>query len=153
MAKKLYRDKRRSIITPAEISQYRSEITQLVDEKNCPDKTLGELIHSKTKNVTDNNVQCTNKAHECIIGLLHLWEESQLVTLPDLTDHIATRIEHNHYCENQPKRNSAPVLRQTIWTLVDYADKRKSTNFTRFEYCPYCGKKIDWTAIRKEQAT
>ena len=34
------------------------------------------------------------------------------------------------------------------YTLMDYCDKRKSTDLTRFNYCPLCGKKIDWKAIK-----
>ena len=35
-----------------------------------------------------------------------------------------------------------------IYSLSDYCDKRKSTDLTRFNYCPLCGKKIDWKAIK-----
>ena len=34
------------------------------------------------------------------------------------------------------------------WTLADYCDKRKNTDLTRFEYCPMCGRKIDWKTIK-----
>ena len=34
------------------------------------------------------------------------------------------------------------------WTLADYCDKRKNPDLTRFEYCPMCGRKIDWKAIK-----
>lgn len=34
------------------------------------------------------------------------------------------------------------------WTLADYCDKRKNTDLTRFEYCPMCGRKIDWKSIK-----
>ncbi len=37
------------------------------------------------------------------------------------------------------------------YTLKDYADRRKSTNLRRFEFCPICGKKIDWKKIKKEK--
>ena len=36
----------------------------------------------------------------------------------------------------------------TTFSLNDYCDKRKSTDLTRFNYCPICGKKIDWKAIK-----
>lgn len=38
------------------------------------------------------------------------------------------------------------------FTLTDIpydAVNRKSTNLTRFDFCPYCGKKIDWKEIRE----
>lgn len=31
---------------------------------------------------------------------------------------------------------------------INYCDKRTSTNLTQFNYCPLCGKKIDWKAIK-----
>ena len=36
------------------------------------------------------------------------------------------------------------------WNLSDYCDKRKSTDLTRFNFCPICGKKIDWKAIKND---
>ena len=39
--------------------------------------------------------------------------------------------------------------KESIYTLKDYSDRRKSTNITRFDYCPYCGEKIDWNKIHK----
>ena len=39
--------------------------------------------------------------------------------------------------------------KSTIYTLEDYADRRKSTNITRFEYCPCCGEKINWKSIKE----
>lgn len=39
--------------------------------------------------------------------------------------------------------------KESIYTLEDYVDRRKSTNITRFEYCPYCGEKINWKSIKE----
>lgn len=33
--------------------------------------------------------------------------------------------------------------------IKNYFDKRKNTNFNRFNYCPYCGKKIDWKELKE----
>lgn len=64
--------------------------------------------------------------HECTIGLWRDYEYSPLVTLSDLV-------------EMQP---------ETIYTMAMLADNRYNTCLTRFKYCPDCGKKIDWEAIR-----
>ena len=35
------------------------------------------------------------------------------------------------------------------YKLEDYFDRRKSTNFTLFDYCPYCGEKINWKELKE----
>lgn len=37
--------------------------------------------------------------------------------------------------------------KDSIYTMKDYIDRRKSTNITRFNYCPFCGEKINWKTI------
>ena len=37
-----------------------------------------------------------------------------------------------------------------LHTLKQYADRRRSTDLTRFSFCPDCGKRIDWKSIAKE---
>ena len=65
----------------------------------------------------------------CYICLWTGYEWNELITLDELKQEI----------ENK----------STIYTLEDYADKRKSTNITRFEYCPFCGEKINWRSIKE----
>lgn len=84
--------------------------------------------------------------HEHIIGLLHKTDCSELCTKSMLHKEIEDRIEINRYAEKY-----APELKETVWTIKDYADKRKSTNLTRFDYCPYCGEKIGWKELRQEK--
>lgn len=79
-----------------------------------------------------------NQKHECVIGMLNEWDEGRLVTLSDLKAHIVDSV-----------RLMSVGAIQKAWSLTDYTDRRKSTDLTQFEYCPYCGQKIDWTAIRK----
>ena len=67
--------------------------------------------------------------HECVIGIINDYECTREVTISALKEHIEW---HNGY-----------------YKLADYADRRKSTDLTRFTYCPYCGKKIDWKKIRE----
>lgn len=89
-------------------------------------------------------------SHECEIGLIHYCDGSMLITLSKLKEYIQTEIiEFNAMC----RREGYSDLLHRQWTLRDYADKRKSTNLTRFDFCPECGKKIDWKAIRKEEPT
>lgn len=101
--------------------------------------------------MTENNTKHEINSHNCIIGLLHFTDYCELVTLSDLKDHIAERINHNQYIKNNPILSAAPALIQKEYTLSDYADRRKSTNLTQFEYCPYCGKKIDWKIIKNRK--
>lgn len=36
------------------------------------------------------------------------------------------------------------------WTMEDYLDKDKESNFIHFDFCPKCGEKIDWDKIRED---
>ena len=83
---------------------------------------------------------------EHIIGLLHFTEDSDLVNLKRLIYHIQERKEHNQ----NSKKYGMDFLVVPEWTLLDYADGRKSTNLRKFKYCPECGEKIDWKRIKRE---
>jgi len=63
----------------------------------------------------------------CYICLWHDWEWNELMTLKDLIE----------------------ASKESIYTMIDYTDKRKSTNITHFDYCPYCGEKINWKDFRR----
>ena len=65
------------------------------------------------------------------IGVRYDYENTDLVTLADLKEHIETMKRLPSYFHNKP------------YELIDYCDKRKSTDLTRFNYCPFCGKKIN----------
>lgn len=84
--------------------------------------------------------------HECIIGVFNHNDYSELVTLGDLKSLIEERNEFNAECDKQ----GIPEIRVREYTIKDYTDFRRSTNLTRFSYCPDCGKKIDWKGIRCE---
>lgn len=71
-----------------------------------------------------------------IIGVLHRYDSSDLVTLDELKEYTKDREEFNIALEKYG------MPREKLYTLADYFDKRKSTNLTRFNYCPYCGKEI-----------
>lgn len=85
---------------------------------------------------------------EHIIGLLYITDDSELVDIHQLKFHIQERIEHNQSC----RENGFDFLVWPEWTLRDYTDGRKSTNLRRFKFCPECGEKIDWKAIRRDEA-
>ena len=89
-----------------------------------------------------------NEKHECVIGWLHRCEWSELVTLGELEEHIADNIMYNVMLDADPVLKECEFLRRKEWMLVDYGDRRKNTDLTRFDYCPECGKAIDWKAIR-----
>lgn len=84
--------------------------------------------------------------HECIIGMYYDYENTELVTVNELLEKIES--EHRLY----DYVRSLGIKRKPPYTLEDYCDRRKSTNLTRFEFCPYCGKKIGWKEIKKEGA-
>lgn len=82
--------------------------------------------------------------HECIIGLVYKMDDSDLVTLDGLKNHIEDNWDFNKFAV----ANGSP-LRHKVYTIPDYADGRKATNMRRFAYCPDCGRKIDWKQIRR----
>ena len=88
--------------------------------------------------------------HECIIGLLHDDYGNNLVTLKDLLEEIKIQASlYQDFCDMYA-RYSPGRTPKAPFILADYCDKRRSTNLTRFEYCPYCGQKIDWKKIKEE---
>lgn len=83
---------------------------------------------------------------DCYIGILNDYEETRMVTLEELKENIKS--------EKQLAENTDIEWLKELYskyTLTDYCDKRKSTDLTRFNYCPLCGKKIDWEAIKNNQ--
>ena len=79
---------------------------------------------------------------ECWIGVLYDYDDTRIVNLEDLKKNIQ---EQKEYAEWKAKTYG---VNEKHYTLDDYCDKRKSTDLTRFNYCPLCGKKIDWKAIK-----
>lgn len=72
---------------------------------------------------------------ECIIGMRYDYEDTDLVTLAELKEHIES---HNGMVKFW-QTHGFPATKEK--KLADYCD-------TRFNYCPLCGKKIDWKAIK-----
>lgn len=87
--------------------------------------------------------------HKCSLGILHHTDYSEIVTEDELRKSIEDTQEYNKHLEQDPIfRKEADSLRAKVYEMKDYADGRKSTNLTRFKFCPYCGKKIDWKKLR-----
>ena len=86
-----------------------------------------------------------SKKHECVIGLLSNYAGGEIVTLEELMNHIQERIHFNEIVGNE-------AIKEIVWTLKDYSNGRKSTDFLKFHFCPMCGKKIDWKKIRESEA-
>ena len=87
-------------------------------------------------------------SHECVVGIINSYESTEMVTLNGLKHHIQDTSELIEALKRDVLfKDDMHGVR--AWTLADYCDKRKSTDLTRFEYCPMCGEKINWGAIKK----
>ena len=85
--------------------------------------------------------------HECFVGIINDYDNTEMVTLTALKRHIRDTSELIEAFKRDVLFKDY-LYGTRAWTLIDYSDKRKSTDLTRFEYCPMCGKKIDWKAIK-----
>ena len=82
------------------------------------------------------------KEHKCIIGEW-LDEHPVLVTFEELQEYVKQNNETYRY---GIEHYGFPIGQ--IYLLSDYFDRRKSTNLNHFNYCPYCGEKIDWKQLK-----
>ena len=89
-----------------------------------------------------------NEKHSCFIGIINDYDNTEMVTLEGLKYHIQYMSEAIEALKKQGLFNEH-LYGARAWTLVNYCDRRKSTDLTRFEYCPVCGKKINWKAIKE----
>lgn len=72
------------------------------------------------------------------------------MTLDELKNHIEDQKEYNRSLRDDPTLCSCLSLYVKVFTLKQYADRRRSTDLTRFSFCPDCGKRIDWKSIAEE---
>lgn len=86
---------------------------------------------------------------ECIIGVLNYWESYDFATVEEVKQLVKNRTEYNSRIRSEYGEVDALLYKE--WRLEDYFDKRKNTDLARFDYCPYCGKKIDWRKMKHEQ--
>lgn len=75
------------------------------------------------------------KPCECVIGLWWDYDDTDIVTEKELLKSIDSRNRAYKKEFQTPK--------------ADYFDGEKEVNFQQFVFCPFCGKKIDWDAIRR----
>jgi hypothetical protein len=76
------------------------------------------------------------KPHECIIGQLLSYENTRLVTEQELVEDIEWR-------------SGIVTFGRAKLSFADYCDFRQSLDLVRFKYCPDCGEKIDWKAMKR----
>ena len=69
---------------------------------------------------------------ECCIGMLFDYENTDLITREEFEDLI--------------KSESC-----SYYTREQYCDREFSTDLIKFDFCPKCGKEIDWDAIRENR--
>lgn len=82
--------------------------------------------------------------HECIIGMYNDYENTDLITYSEICEmSLSEWKSHLKYEDTYKRIGIKPPTR-----LEDYFDKRKNTELTRFDYCPVCGKKIDWNKLK-----
>lgn len=72
------------------------------------------------------------------------------MTLDELKNHIEDQKEFNRSLRADPAFRNCLDLYVKVFTLKQYADRRRSTDLTRFSFCPDCGKRIDWKIIAEE---
>lgn len=82
------------------------------------------------------------KNHNCIIGIWYHWSYADLCTFEELIDKIK---DNNRTMKDLSKLDGK---KRNVHEIKDYFDRRKSTNFTHFDFCPFCGNKIDWKEMR-----
>lgn len=91
--------------------------------------------------------------HEHVIGLYHDADNSSLITLVELKNKCSIEVEIKKIIDVDPVY--ASIYHSTYfcnYKIGDYLDRRKSTNLSRFDYCPVCGNKIDWKKMREDNA-
>lgn len=94
--------------------------------------------------------------HECIIGE-YISYHNELVTLPLLLGQIQRRKEINESLEREASvyaQNGRHELSDEMrkhknpeYSLADFCDRRKRTPLHHFNYCPICGRIIDWKSL------
>ena len=86
--------------------------------------------------------------HNCYIGEWLDYENTELVTYYDLKEKVKNNNETFEYGLITYGGNFMNGLMKEL-KIKNYFDKRKNTNLNRFNYCPYCGKKIDWKELKE----
>lgn len=85
--------------------------------------------------------------HECIIGEWLEYENAELVTLAELKEKVKENNKTFQYGLNTYGEHFMNGLMKEL-KLNDYFDGRKNVNLNKFNYCPYCGNKINWKKLK-----
>jgi len=91
--------------------------------------------------------------HKCIIGIIYNYENTALVTLAELKEY-ADQQKHIYDTAAEENKRFAPgkgydLKRFRYTQLNDFFDMRRKTELNHFDYCPICGQKIDWKAMKE----
>lgn len=87
--------------------------------------------------------------HECIIGMYQYVDYADVITLSDLKREMEDRKRINEVWKNENTPYAGCFI-EPEYTLTQYADRRFNTGLSHFNYCPVCGKKIDWKELREK---
>ena len=101
----------------------------------------------KLEQLENGNIKITqNIENKCehIIGMLNDYDNTYNITLKQLKHYIKQEQEQYEY-----EIKNYPDVARKPFNLSDYMDRRKSTNLTRYNFCPICGRKIDWKNIKE----
>jgi hypothetical protein len=85
--------------------------------------------------------KCGNGAESCEVGEWHSYDHSPHILRHDLTDDILYQIGR---C-----RAIAVVDPKAPFTVRDFF-RKDFRRFEKFPFCPQCGRKNDWDAIKAE---
>ena len=84
-----------------------------------------------------------NEKCNCWVGTLNDYDQSDInnLMLSNIVERLKARSGHS-------KAMKAFDLAWERYEPKDYLDRRRGLA-TLFNYCPWCGKKINWTKVRK----
>lgn len=81
------------------------------------------------------------------IGQWLEYEHNELVTFKDLKRKVNKNNSTYEYAMKNYGEEFTKGLIKKI-NIKDYFDNRKNMNLIKFNYCPYCGEKIDWKELK-----
>ena len=67
--------------------------------------------------------------------------------IEQIQETIEENIRFNEYCDKLS--NIEDWMKRKILNPLDYLDSKKNI-IHKFEYCPYCGEKINWKEIKSK---
>lgn len=86
--------------------------------------------------------------HECTIGVLMRNSRNTLVTLPQLRRYVSEDAYVLGQAKLFPEIRLLNITLPRGYTIRDYCNRQLKTGLRHFEFCPGCGKKINWHLIK-----